>query len=163
MLQITEMTPARAAAVLRIYGEGINTGLATFETETPTWEQWDAGHLPGARLVALRSDQVVGWAALSAVSRRSVYRGVAEVSVYVSDAARGQGVGRRLLEALIEASEVIGIWTLQAGIFPENLASVALHKNCGFREVGLRERIGAHHGVWRNTLLLERRSKVVGI
>ena len=146
-----------------IYEAGIATGHATFATGAPTWAAWDRDHLPHSRLVALAPDgQVLGWAALSAVSGRCVYAGVAEVSVYVATAARGQGVGRALLGALAAASEAAGIWTLQAGIFPENVASLSLHAACGFREVGRRERIGQMAGVWRDTLLLERRSSTVG-
>ncbi|HIQ05475.1 MAG TPA: N-acetyltransferase family protein [Anaerolineae bacterium] len=150
-------------AVQAIYREGITTGHATFETEAPEWEAWDRSHLHGCRLVARAGDQVIGWAALSPVSSRCVYTGVAEVSVYVVAAARGQGVGKALLQALIEESERVGIWTLQASIFPENVVSIALHKACGFREVGYRERIGQMNGVWRDTVLMERRSKTVGI
>lgn len=145
-------------AVRRIYREGIATGNATFETELPEWERWDASHLPHSRLVARDAGAVVGWAALSPVSARRAYRGVAEVSVYVAESARGRGAGRMLLEALIAESEGQGIWTLQAGIFPENSASLELHRKCGFRLVGRRERIGQLGGIWRNVLLLERRS-----
>lgn len=145
-------------AVRAIYQEGIATGQATFETAAPEWEVWDAGHRPDCRLVARQGEQVIGWAALSPVSRRAVYRGVAEVSIYVAETARGRGVGRALLAALIEASEAAGVWTLQASVFSENEASVALHLSWGFRVVGRRERIGLHHGVWRDTLMLERRS-----
>ena len=148
--------------VRTIYLEGISTGVATFETDAPTWEKWDAGHLRKMRLVAREGDVILGWAALSPVSDRCVYGGVAEVSVYVGEKGRGRGVGRALLEALIEASERNGIWTLQAGVFPENEASVKLHLRCGFREVGRRERIGRLNGTWRDTLLLERRSQSVG-
>ena len=161
-LEITEMSLAEKEHVLRIYVEGIATGQATFETEAPSWEEWDGGHLPFARLVAVSDGGVKGWAALSPVSRRAVYCGVTEVSVYVDRDWRGQGVGRVLLEKLIGASEKNGIWTLQASIFPQNEASIALHKSCGFRGVGARERIARLHGVWRNTVLLERRSKAVG-
>ena len=160
--EITAMTPVIADEVLAIYLDGIRTGQATFETEAPSWEAWDDAHLPYGRLVALIEGKVVGWAVLSPVSKRAVYRGVAEVSVYVADAYRGQGVGRRLLEKLIEVSEANGVWTLQAGIFPENVASIRMHKRCGFREVGIRERIGALRGVWRDTVLLERRSETTG-
>ena len=149
-------------AVRAIYQEGIATGAATFETVAPAWAEWDAAHLPYARLVACHENQVAGWAALSSVSRRAVYRGVAEVSVYVGNGWRGRGVGRLLLESLIGESEMNGIWTLQAGVFPENAASVRLHLACGFREVGRRERIGQLHGVWRDTVLLERRSSTIG-
>ena len=149
--------------VREIYLEGIATGHATFETSAPSWEQWDAAHLPFARLSALQNGSLIGWAALSPVSQRCVYGGVAEVSVYVSSSARRSGIGRQLLKALIEASEQNGVWTLQAGMFPENSGSLALHRSCGFREVGRRERIGKMHGAWRDTILLERRSHTVGI
>lgn len=149
-------------AVRRIYLEGIATGLATFETEAPEWERWNADHLEACRIVARSDGEVIGWAALSPVSKRRVYRGVAEVSVYLAAKARGRGVGRALLEALIIASEREGIWTLQASIFPENEASLRLHLGCGFREVGRRERIGELDGRWRDTLLLERRSRRIG-
>jgi phosphinothricin acetyltransferase len=150
-------------AVREIYREGIATGDATFETEPGEWPEWDAAHLRHSRLVARGGGSVGGWAALSPVSRRAVYAGVAEVSVYVAAAYRGQGLGRGLLAALVAESEVQGIWTLQAGIFPENRASLHIHKRLGFREVGRRERIGQRDGQWRDTVLMERRSKVVGI
>ena len=145
-------------AVAAIFGEGIATGDATFETRVPTWDEWNAVHLDGHRLVAYSGNQIVGWAALTPYSGRCVYDGVAEESVYVAASARGLGVGRALLEGLIARSEEAGIWTLQAGIFPENKASLKLHFACGFRTVGLRERIGRMNGVWRDVLLLERRS-----
>lgn len=161
---IDEMSGADWEQVRRIYLEGIATGHATFETAAPEWAAWDAGHLPHSRLVARSAEGVKGWAALSPVSSRVVYGGVAEVSVYVGTSYRGEGLGRALLEALIESSERNGIWTLQAGIFPENRSSVALHKRCGFREVGRRERIGKVQGKgWQDTLLLERRSRLVGV
>jgi L-amino acid N-acyltransferase YncA len=150
-------------AVQRIYREGIATGDATFETDVPEWEDWDRGHAGDCRLVARREGQVIGWAALSPVSGRCVYAGVAEVSVYVATEARGQGVGKALLRALTEESERRGFWTLQAGIFPENEASIALHRACGFRIVGHRERLGQMYSVWRDVVLMERRSKVVGV
>ena len=162
-VRIDSMTPADWDQVKAIYLEGIATGNATFETGAPTWEQWDGSHLPFARVVARKDDLAIGWAALSRVSERCVYGGVADISVYVSQASRGLGVGRKLLEALINESEQNGIWTLQAGIFPENTGSLALHLRCGFREVGRRERIGKMDGRWRDTVLLERRSKIVGI
>jgi len=149
--------------VRNIYEEGIATGQATFETSVPEWEQWDAGHLAICRLVARAGDDVVGWAALSPVSRRHVYRGVAEVSVYIAAQARGHGIGSRLLRAVIEASERAGIWTLQSSTFPENAASLALQQRHGFRIVGRRERIACHEGRWRDTLLLERRSTTAGV
>lgn len=162
-INIREMVRDDWASVRTIYAEGLSTGHATFETVVPEWDAWDANHLSFARLVAIDDhDTVLGWAALSAVSRRDVYRGVAEVSVYVAAGSRGQGVGKRLLSELITASEKNGIWTLQASIFPENDSSVQLHRNCGFREVGAREAIAQRDGVWRNTVLLERRSKRVG-
>jgi L-amino acid N-acyltransferase YncA len=150
-------------AVRNIYAEGIATGNATFETETPEWTKWDQNHLQECRLIARDRERVLGWAALTPVSTRRVYSGVAEVSVYVAAEARGRGVGKTLLQSLIEHSERCGIWTLQAGIFPENVPSVALHKLCGFREVGLRQKIGQRSGVWRDVLLLEHRSSSVGI
>jgi len=150
-------------AVRAIYREGIVTGNATFETDAPAWEAWDKGHLRACRLVARADGRVMGWAALSPVSGRCVYAGVAEVSVYVSASARGQGIGQELMGALVEESERAGLWTLQAGIFPENMASIVLHRAHGFREVGRRERIGQMNGVWRDVVLMERRSKVVGI
>ena len=156
------MEPEDAGTVLAIYRDGIATGLATFETEVPSWADWDAAHLRSCRIVAERDGSVVGFAALSPVSRRAVYRGVAEVSLYVAASARGAGIGRALLDALVRASEAEGFWTLQAGIFPENEASLALHRACGFRVVGTRERIGAHGGRWRDVVLLERRSRVAG-
>jgi phosphinothricin acetyltransferase len=149
--------------VRRIYVEGMATGHATFETNPPDWEQWNATHLSFARLVARSNGEVIAWAALSPVSQRCVYGGVAEVSVYVSATSRGSGIGRKLLRSLIAESEQNGIWTLQAGMFPENTGSLALHQSCGFREVGRRERIGRMNGRWRDTILLERRSGVVGI
>jgi L-amino acid N-acyltransferase YncA len=145
-----------------IFEEGIADGEATFETEAPSWAEWDAAHLPEHRFVAREGGEVIGWAALSPVSPRSAYAGVAEVSVYVARGARGRGVGRALLAALVHASEQAGIWTLQAVLFPENVASVALHRSAGFREVGRRERVGRLRGRWRDTLLMERRSPVVG-
>jgi len=159
---VDEMKAGDWEQVRAIYLEGIATGMATFETDAPAWEKWDAGHLRKMRLVARDGNEILGWAALSPVSDRCVYGGVAEVSVYVGAGGRGRGVGRALLDALVEASERNGIWTLQAGVFPENEASIKLHLRCGFREVGRRERIGKLQGVWRDTLLLERRSQNVG-
>jgi len=173
---IMSMTPDLWPAVREIYRDGIATGNATFETELPAWERWDSNHRKDCRLVALKpfdeedakragspgGVDVLGWAALTPASTRHAYRGVAEVSVYVATAARGRGVGKLLLQALIRESEAAGIWTLQAGIFPENPASLALHKSCGIREVGIRRRIAQLRGVWRDVVLLERRSTVVG-
>jgi L-amino acid N-acyltransferase YncA len=162
---IEAMRDSDWTAVCAIYREGIATGDATFETDSPGWSDWDAAHLRHSRIVARNSvdGAAGGWAALKAVSRRAVYSGVAEVSIYVAEAHRGQGVGSLLLARLVAESEQHGIWTLQAGIFPENLASVALHERMGFRQVGRRERIGRQDGRWRDTVLLERRSNVVGL
>ena len=159
------MTAAHWPAVCAIYEQGLATGNATFATTAPTWEEWDRSHLSTCRLVAVPppGGPVLGWAALSPVSSRCVYGGVAEVSLYVATEARGQGVGRLLLAGLVAESEKNGLWTLQAGIFPENTASVRLHEAAGFRQVGRRERIGQLHGQWRDTLLLERRSALVGL
>jgi L-amino acid N-acyltransferase YncA len=148
-------------AVADIYWDGMRDGLATFETEVPTWKEWDAGHFADHRLVAEIFGKVVGWAALAPVSSRRCYTGVAENSVYVSREARGHGVGRALLEALIAGAEAAGIWTIQTSIFPENRASHALHERCGFRVVGRRERIAKRDGIWRDTVFLERRSEVI--
>ena len=147
--------------VARIYREGIETGNATFETEVPSWEEWDAAHLGSQRFVAERDGRVVGWVALLPVSSRPCYAGVAEISVYVSEDARAHGVGRELLAAAIESAERGGIWTLQTSVFPENEPSLRLLRRFGFREVGIRERIGRLHGIWRDTVLVERRSEVV--
>jgi phosphinothricin acetyltransferase len=162
-VDIEPMTPADWEEVREVYGQGIASGQATFETELPSWAQWDAAHHPFARLVARRGGQVVGWAALSPVSGRRCYAGVAEVSVYVGAASRGGGVGRQLLEAIIRQSELAGIWTLQGSTFLENEASLRLQRRCGFRVVGRRERIARQHGAWRDTIITERRSPAVGI
>lgn len=162
MGDIAIMTANDWPAVREIYQEGIATGNATFEKSAPDWESWDARHLKCCRLLAKVDDQVIGWAALSPVSARAVYAGVAEVSVYVAGRARGYGVGSLLLSTLVAASEQNGIWTLQAGIFPENQTSIAIHRKCGFRVVGTREAIGCMDGHWRDTVLMERRSVVVG-
>jgi L-amino acid N-acyltransferase YncA len=161
MLEIRKLRPEDWPAVAAIYAAGIRSGDATFETRVPEWAAWDAAHLGELRLVAREDGEVVGWAALAPVSSRPVYRGVAEVSVYVAADRQGHGIGRRLLEALVERSERSGIWTLQAGIFPENEASIALHRSCGFRVVGTRERLGQRDGAWRDVVLLERRSPAV--
>lgn len=162
-VSIEEMKPEDWGRVREIYLDGIAAGHATFETEAPPWKAWDASHLPFARLVARNADLVLGWAALSPVSSRRAYAGVAEVSVYVAGRNRGQGVGRALLTSLISKSEAHGIWTLQAVMFPENGASIALHQGCGFRKVGRRERISRLQGEWRDTILFERRSSKTGI
>ena len=160
-MSIRELRPDDWPAVRAIYEDGIRSGDATFETETPSWESWDDAH-SALRLVAEQDGSVVGWAALSPVSGRCCYRGVGEVSVYVAEEARGVGLGRELLARLVERSEQSGYWTLSAGVFPENEASMRLHRSCGFREVGVRERLGELGGVWRDVVLLERRSTLVG-
>ncbi|RZL16813.1 MAG: N-acetyltransferase family protein [Hymenobacter sp.] len=163
-MKLHPLTAAHWPAVRAIYEQGIATGNATFETQAPEWEAWDRAHLAHSRLVAVdEAGTVLGWAALSPVSSRCVYGGVAELSIYIAAEARGQGVGRQLLESLIADSETHGIWTLQAGTFEENTASIALHTQAGFRLIGHRERIGQHHGMWRNTVQLERRSPTVGV
>jgi L-amino acid N-acyltransferase YncA len=161
-LLIRALTKDDWPAVAAIYAEGIATRNATFETAVPSWEAWNASHQAEHRLVAEEGGRIVGWAALSPVSDRCCYAGVAENSVYVAAEARGRGVGRALLEQLISATEAAGLWTIETGIFPENKASVALHERCGFRVVGVRKRLGQLDGVWRDVLLLERRSGVVG-
>jgi L-amino acid N-acyltransferase YncA len=160
---ITPMQSEDWPAVEEIYRQGIGTGNATFETASPGWEEWNASHHPQPRLVVREEDHVVAWAAHSPVSARRVYAGVAEVSIYVAATARGKGIGKALLLALIEQSELHGIWTLQAGIFAENVSSIALHKSSGFREVGLRERIGKLDDMWRSVVLMERRSAKTGV
>jgi L-amino acid N-acyltransferase YncA len=158
---IRALTEADWTAVAAIYEEGIRTRMATFETAAPAWSEWDAGHLAAPRLVAEEDGEVLGWAALSPASSRPCYAGVAEVSVYVAERARGRALGRALLERLVGDAEAAGLWTLQASVFPENRASVALHHRCGFRTVGVRERIAQLDGAWRDTVLLERRSEVL--
>jgi L-amino acid N-acyltransferase YncA len=162
VFQIRALADEDWESVRSIYLDGIATGQATFETQAPTWERWNQTHLPAPRLVGISKETIVGWAALSPVSTRPVYAGVAEVSVYVASKWQGLRIGHTLLETLVGESEKNGIWTLQASIFPENVPSLSLHKSCGFRQVGIRLRIGKINGVWRDTILLERRSKVVG-
>lgn len=162
-ISVDAMAPSDWPDVSAIYLEGIATGNATFETLAPTWEQWDRTHLPIGRLVARNGRTIAGWVALSRVSQRSCYSGVAEMSVYVATWARSQGVGDALMKAAITASEATGIWTLQGVLFPENKASLRLCIANGFREVGRRERVGKRDGKWRDTVLVERRSKVVGV
>ena len=161
-LTIARLEPRDWPEVRRIYQEGIDSGQATFETSVPSWEEWDAGKNQMCRLAAAKEGILIGWAALSPVSQRQVYVGVAEVSIYITNGLRGQGTGKALLQELINCSEQAGIWMLQAVMFPENEASVALHAACGFRLVGRRERIAAQYGIWRDTVLLERRSTTVG-
>ena len=158
-LEIRPMTEADWPAVSRIYQLGMDTNLATFQSECPTWEEWNRSHLQPCRLVIADGGAVAGWAALTAVSGRCVYAGVAELSIYIDPVAQGKGVGTKLINALIAESEEQGFWTLQSGIMQDNLASIRLHERCGFRMVGYRERIGKDRfGVWRNTVLMERRS-----
>lgn len=161
-LSIEAMQTADWPMVRAIYLEGIATKNATFETGAPDWTEWDAKHLQSCRLVARLNGQVVAWAALSPVSSRRVYAGVAEESIYVAESVRGQGVGKKLLAALVEESERQGLWTLQTGVFPENAASLHLHELCGFKVLGVREKIGQMDGVWRDVVFLERRSQIVG-
>ncbi|MCL6571547.1 MAG: GNAT family N-acetyltransferase [Bacillus sp. (in: Bacteria)] len=162
-LRITEMVSGDWEEVKSVFLEGIASGNATFQTDAPSWENWDQGHLVDCRFVARTEGKVVGWTAVSPISSRCVYSGVAEVSVYVSKHVKGTGIGSKLLNNLINVSEHKGIWTLQSGVFPENISSLKLHHKFGFREVGLRENIGKMNGVWRDVVLLERRSKLVGI
>ena len=161
-ITISDLRPEHWPEVARIYVEGIVSGNATFETDAPSWETWDASHLPVHRFVALDGDQVVGWVAISPVSDRCAYGGVVENSLYVRGDARGRGVGQALLQRLIDSTEAAGIWTIQTGIFPENGASIRLHESVGFEIVGRRRKLGKLAGVWRDVLLLERRSSVVG-
>ncbi|MHC2991730.1 phosphinothricin acetyltransferase [Pontibacter sp. HJ8] len=154
------MLPEHAQAVLSIYAEGLESGQATFNTAVPTWEDWDKSHHPHSRLVAVVAGEVLGWVALSPVSARHCYRGVAEFSIYLSAPHRGKGIAHLLMQQLIQESEANGIWTLQSSTFPENTASIRLQRRHGFREIGYRERVAELHGVWRNTILLERRSNI---
>ena len=156
------MLPQHWEAVKKIYEEGIATGNATFQTNSPKWQEWDAAHVETCRFVAIENDEVVGWAALTAVSGRCVYAGVAEVSVYVAGNVRGKKIGSALLQVLVSESEKNGFWTLQSGIFPENKPSIVMHEKSGFRIVGYREKIGKMKDVWRDNVFLERRSAVVG-
>ncbi len=162
-MEIIELLPFHWESVKQIYLEGIAAGNATFQTSAPSWSDWDEAHVKNSRIIAVEENEILGWAALTPVSGRCVYAGVGEVSVYVSKKARGKGVGKKLLQALIQESEKNNFWTLQAGIFPENNASVKIHVESGFRIIGTREKIGQSKGLWRDTLLLERRSKTVGV
>ncbi len=162
-MEILSMVADHWSEVKRIYEEGIATGNATLETAIPSWEKWDADHLSTCRWVAVDEGRIAGWAALSPVSGRCVYGGVAEVSVYVGRSSRGRGAGRQLLHTLVTSSESNGLWTLQAGILAENEASIRLHLACGFRTVGVREKLGQLNGVWRDIVLMERRSPTVGL
>jgi L-amino acid N-acyltransferase YncA len=163
MTNIEVLLPAHWPGVKRIYEEGIATAQATFQTEAPEWDQWNSSHLPDLRFVLLEAGQIAGWAALTPVSGRCVYSGVAEISVYIGEKFRGRKYGDQLLAHLIKESEKQNIWTIQAGIFPENIASIKLHLKHGFRVIGLRERLGKQNGIWRDVNILERRSLVSGI
>lgn len=160
-VHVREMTEKDWPAVSAIYQEGINTGHATFQTKSPSWHDWNDGHMEQCRYVALMDGKIEGWIALSAFSKRHAYRGVAEVSVYVNPQSSGQGIGYKLMSHMINVSEEAGIWTLIAGIFPENIGSVGLHEKSGFRVIGIREKVGEMSGVWRDVVLMERRSKVL--
>jgi L-amino acid N-acyltransferase YncA len=162
-MEIRTMVPEDWQTVKSIYESGIATGIATFETTTPSWEKWNNAHLVFGRLVAIENNEVAGWTALSPVSSRCVYSGVAEVSVYVADNHKGKGIGKLLLQKLITESESNGIWTLQAGIFTDNDSSVKLHEKVGFRVIGHREKIGKLNDIWKDNYILERRSKIIGI
>ncbi len=162
-LHFEPMLSSHWSEVLIIYREGMDTGMATFETELPSWDKWHANHIKSCRLIARLDNEIIGWAALSPVSSRHVYRGVAEVTIYVAKKAQGNKVGKKLLIELINESEKHGFWTLQSIIFSENKASIVLHNSVGFRRVGFREKIGFINNQWKNNVLMERRSNVVGI
>ncbi|GLR16959.1 GNAT family N-acetyltransferase [Portibacter lacus] len=162
-MEFKEINETNYSQVASIYLEGIATGMATFETSAPEWKNWDKGHLPFGRIALYENEKMLGWGSLSPVSSRCVYGGVAEVSVYVGQDARGQGVGRRILEQLVKISEENGLWTLQSGIMRENIGSINLHIKCGFREIGFREKVSQLNGDWKDNVLMERRSKVVGV
>ncbi|RYF89699.1 MAG: N-acetyltransferase family protein [Chitinophagaceae bacterium] len=162
-MEITKILAEHYPIIAAIYLQGIATGNATFQTEAPDWEDWDNSHISHSRIAVIVNKMIAGWAALTPVSNRCVYAGVAEVSVYVGSGYRGKGLGKILLEELIKESEKNNLWTLQSGILPENTASIKLHEQCGFRKIGYREKIGNMNGVWRDNIVMERRSKTVGI
>ncbi|MDQ1095870.1 MULTISPECIES: GNAT family N-acetyltransferase [Chryseobacterium] len=161
-MEIKTITQDHFSEVAEIYRQGLATGIATFQNEVPSWEEWDRGHLAFCRIAVSENDKILGWAALTPASGRSVYAGVAEVSIYIAEEERGKGIGTLLLNELIGQSEANGIWTLQSGIFSENKGSIRLHEKCGFRQVGYRERIAKKNGIWKDTVFMERRSKIVG-
>ena len=160
-MRIISIDESNYSEVAAIYQEGLDTGIASFETKAPIWEAWNASHINHSRIAAIANDEMLGWAALSPTSSRCVYGGVGEVSVYIGASARGKGVGSFLLNELIRSSEEHGLWSLQSGVFPQNKGSVALHLKCGFRQIGYRERIGQRNGEWFDNLLFERRSKII--
>ena len=162
MIELIPLRPVHAGAVLKIYGEGLASGNATFNTEVPSWEAWNGNHHQHTRFVAIENGEVLGWIALSPVSSRACYNGVAEFSIYIAAAHRGKGIGNTLMEKMIAESEVNGIWTLYSSTFETNTASIELQKKFGFRVIGYRERIAKLNGVWHNTIVLERRSKITG-
>ncbi len=162
-MEIKSILENNYPAIAEIYLQGIATGHATFQTEAPEWDAWDKGHLSFCRLAAFEDEEILGWAALSPVSSRCVYGGVAEVSIYVASNARGKGIGKKLFAQLIKESEANGLWTLQSGIFPENIGSIKMHEDMGFRKIGYREKIGNMNGVWKDNVIMERRSKIVGL
>ncbi|MEL6250644.1 MAG: N-acetyltransferase family protein [Bacteroidota bacterium] len=162
-IRIREMISGDWPAVKAIYQKGLDLGYASFETTAPGWEQWDASHLADFRYVAVSSEDILGWVALSRVSAREVYRGVAEVSIYIDPAQSGRGLGKLLMAKVIEESETQGFWTLQSGIFPQNTASIHLHEKMGFRKIGYREKVAKRDGIWQDNVLMERRSKKVGL
>ncbi len=162
-MQLTNIIPEHYAQIEAIYLQGIASGYATFQTTAPTWQEWDKGHLPFCRIAAVLGNDIVGWIALSPVSARQVYKGVAEISIYVAAMQRGKGIGKTLMLAAIKESEDNGIWTLQSGIFKENRSSIQLHLRCGFREIGYREKVGCIDGVWKDNVIMERRSNIIGI
>ncbi|WP_062053799.1 GNAT family N-acetyltransferase [Aquimarina longa] len=160
-IQIAHFTKEDWSMISTIYQEGIDTGIATFETEVPSWKQWDNSHIKSCRIKAIVKEKILGWAALSPISKRKVYKGVGEVSIYVSKKYRGRGVGKLLLSQLIKESEQTGIWTLQASVFSNNNTSIILHKSLGFREIGYREKVAKLHNKWYDNTILERRSKKI--
>ncbi|MBP7272562.1 MAG: N-acetyltransferase [Saprospiraceae bacterium] len=162
-MEIRKFGQKHFSQIAEIYSQGIETGIATFETQVPDWETWSKAHLPECRIAAFEGETMAGWAALAPVSGRCVYAGVAEVSIYIAEKFRGKRIGTLLLQRLIAESEQIGLWTLQAGIFVENTNSITLHKTCGFRKIGFREKVGQLKGVWKDTVIMERRSKIVGV
>lgn len=162
-MEIRNILPQDYAQLAEIYKQGVETGIATFQNDIPDWESWDKSHLSKGRLGAFEGERMLGWAALTPVSSRCVYAGVAEVSIYIASGERGRGVGEMLLQQLITQSEQAGLWTLQSGIFPENKGSIRLHEKCGFRPIGYREKIGQKDGVWKDNIIMERRSKTVGV